>query len=96
MIIIQSVLLSGKSRTDRYSLGGEKMSEAFIVIILLITSATAIISAIVAGLSLRQSSRTHILINSRMDELIRLTREAARKEGIAEEKERASHDTLVN
>ncbi len=65
------------------------MSEVFIVIVLLIFAAAIITSAIVSALALRQASRTHLLINSRMDQLIALTKKLAIEEG--RQTERDSH-----
>lgn len=48
----------------------------------------ALISAIPSLLALMEVKKVHVLINSRMDELLRLTKAASKAEGVAEEKER--------
>jgi len=55
-----------------------------IAIILVLLSLVSI--AILLTLAYRQARDTHVLINSRMDQLIDLTRKNARQEGIDEEK----------
>lgn len=60
------------------------------VLIALIVAASAIVTGLIGYAGLRQGQangkqtrETHFLINSRMDELLRMTRESARAEGVA-------------
>lgn len=62
---------------------------------MLILAGTTIVSAVVSSMALLQANRTHILINSRMDQLIELTRKRARLEGIEEEKLRAAGEHVA-
>lgn len=48
----------------------------------------ALITAIPSLLALLEVKKVHILINSRMDELLKLTKTASKAEGVAEEKGR--------
>jgi hypothetical protein len=57
------------------------MSDA-IIVAFVVTLGTIITSSI-GALALVQSTRTHKLINSRMDELLDAAREVARAEGLA-------------
>jgi len=60
------------------------MSEA--IIVAAITAATTIVTAVIAvigALLARKLDSVHLLINSRMDELLRLAASAARAEGVA-------------
>jgi hypothetical protein len=54
------------------------------VVVSLIGAVGAIIAALIAGFALVQTRATHQLINSRMTELLDLTKTAARAEGKAE------------
>lgn len=60
------------------------MSEIFILVLITIMAVAIISSAVVSALSLIQAQRTHVLINSRMDQLIKLTAEKAHREGVLE------------
>jgi hypothetical protein len=65
------------------------LSEAFIIIMMLIFATAIIASAVTSTLALLQANRTHLLINSRMDQLIALTKKEAIEEG--RQTERDSH-----
>lgn len=53
------------------------------VLIAIIVAGSGIVTALIGVAGIRASNRTHTLINSRMDELLALTRTEARAEGVA-------------
>jgi hypothetical protein len=57
------------------------MSDA--VLIAVIVTIGSVVTATISGFALYQATQTHKLINSRMDELLALTRSEARAEGVA-------------
>jgi len=57
------------------------MSDA-VLVALIVTIGTAVTAAI-SGYALIQTKQTHMLINSRMDELLAAARAASRAEGVA-------------
>lgn len=57
------------------------MSDA--VLIAAIVALSTVVTASISGYALIQSKQTHMLINSRMDELLAAARAASRAEGVA-------------
>lgn len=54
-----------------------------LVIVALISAVGSVCAAVIAAAALVQSRTTHHLINSRMDEMLALTRTASLAEGVA-------------
>jgi hypothetical protein len=60
------------------------MSDTVILAIIAIVPST--LAAILSFLALNKARATHLLVNSRMDELLKITKSASRAEGVIEGK----------
>lgn len=64
------------------------MTDSTAIIIAVIAIVPSSLAAFVSFLALRKSKETHLLVNSRMTELLEITKKSSKAEGILEEKER--------
>ena len=65
-----------------------EMSDYAPIIVSVVAAAGAIISAIISHSTKRNLVALHLQINSRMEELLKLTEKAARAEGVKEQKDK--------
>lgn len=67
------------------------MSDA--VIIAIVTGVVSTVALIISGIIKVQLSKIHKQINSRMDELLKLTKDSSKAEGVLQEKTKQANKT---